>query len=202
MPSENVEIRGEARDRLLAAAAEAYRQSPELTLDSTCQLAAVSRATAHHHFPKGLREMLGAVYLRAFIEAEEGVFVALCRQDQPTGRNVTDAVVRHIEWFSEHVALAHVLLFYDGAWLGSMHRKALDHTLSRFARQRDEWCKDVRQDLRALPRDLYWPVIFGPVREHARRTLSRIDLKDVGSVLKRPAGELAHAAWAAVQASS
>jgi AcrR family transcriptional regulator len=179
--------RGDARDRLLAAALRKLAtQSPAaVSLDDIRHEAGVSVGAIYHHFPDKAA-LVDALYLELTRRVQEE-FLAELRAHPSAEEGVKAIVVWYLRWVSANRSAARVLLGDrpDRRELRDLNRRFFDEVLTW-------WQTHVHYGaLRALPLDLIHALWIGPAQEYTRQWLS-----GHAKHLPRSAAEqLADAAW-------
>jgi len=181
------------------AAADCYRYRRPVTLEAIRSHAGVSVGTLYHHFPNGLDELLGGLYLDTRIPCERAVFNELARH-RSLERGVEAAVGSHLQWMARCPSRAFLLLHFNPGWLDEERRTTLASAADELELDADEWYRaHVRSGAaRPLAHQAYWAVIFGPPRSYARRLFARADPTGDLTALVEATSTLASAAWLAV----
>jgi AcrR family transcriptional regulator len=187
------------REAILDAALHAFSDHgyEAATIADVCRRSGASVGSVYHHFEgkEGLAAALFAEGLRAY---QAGFLAALEAHPDDAEGGIRAAVGHHLRWVEKNPDLARWLLagrrpevrLAGEAAVRDLNRQAFAQGHGWIARQVEAG------GLRALPRDVYVPVLIGPAQELCRAWLS-------GDVAVRPtrrAAELADAAWAALRA--
>jgi AcrR family transcriptional regulator len=186
------------REAILGAALETFSEHgyDAATIAEVCRRSGASVGSVYHHFEgkEGLAAALFAAGLGAY---QRGFLAALDSHPGDAEGGVREVVRHHLHWVQENPDLARWLLAGRRADV----RLAGDATVRElnrhaFARAREWIARQVDAGrLRALPRDVYYPVLIGPAQELCRAWLR-------GDVTTAPAAcaeNLADAAWAALR---
>jgi AcrR family transcriptional regulator len=197
--SRRADIRGEGRKRLEDAIAWCHSQYGLATVEMVCSKAEASIGTFYHHFPNGLNEMRGTVYLDARIESQESLLRELASH-RSLKRGIESAIGFHFNWIAGHQLHAACLLYSDANWLNHEHRAILTCATDELKQQADDWYRAhvASGQARDLPHFVYWALIFGPADMAARHFLSRVDTRDVPAELRRAVPTLATGGWLSV----
>jgi AcrR family transcriptional regulator len=189
--------RGERRDAILSAALECFteRGFAATTVEEIRTRSGASIGSIYHHF--GGKEGLAAeLYVEGLSGYQAGFLEALERRSDPQAA-IRALVRHHLRWVEGNPRLAKFL----------MNRRETELRLATEARIRElnrdffprvgAWMeRHVRSGaLRAVPADLWEPLLLGPVQEFARLQLAGRTRISLG----RAERELAEAIWNALR---
>lgn len=195
-------IRGEGRERLIRAAAACYSKGggAAMTISGVCDEAEVSVGTVYHHFPGGIADLQGLLYLNTLASYQESLLAEL--RSHSTAEAGVKAVVRfHLDWMASNLALAHYLLFFCASWLSTEHIDALEAMNAEFARAADEWrAPHVESgELRKMPSVYYGSAILGPAHQFGCEILAKCSVEQATEAIRQASPALAETAWLAVR---
>jgi AcrR family transcriptional regulator len=195
-------IRGEGRDRLIGAAATCYSKGggAAMTINRVCTEAEVSVGTAYHHFPGGIPDLEGLLYLDTLASYQGGLLAEL-HAHRSASAGVKAAVLFHLEWMASNLPLAHYLLFFCASWLSAEHIEILEKMNAEFGRAADEWRKPHVESgrIRRLSSMYYGSVVLGPAQQFGCQIIASCSAEDAIEAIRRAGPALAEAAWLAVK---
>jgi AcrR family transcriptional regulator len=195
-------IRGQGRERLIGAAAACYSKGggSAMTINRVCTEAKVSVGTAYHHFPGGIPDLEGMLYLDTLASYQRGLLAEL-RSHRSASAGVKATVLYHLDWMASNLPLAHYVLFFCASWLSDEHLKRLEAMNAEFGMAADEWRKPhVKSgDIRRMPSLYYGSVILGPAQQFGGEIVARYAAREAVDAIRRAGPALAEAAWLAVK---
>jgi AcrR family transcriptional regulator len=192
-----VQGRGQRRAAILEAALECFAEHgfAATTVEQIRARSGASVGSIYHHF--GGKEQLAAqLYLDGLRGYQRGVLGAL--EQHPQAQAAIHALVRHhLGWVQRNPRLARFLMNRRETELRSATEARVRELNRRFVARVATWMQTQVQAgaLRALPPDLWEPVLLGPSQELARLWLAgRTQL-----TLREAEHELAQTTWRAVK---
>lgn len=198
-------IRGEGRDRLIGAAATCYSKGggAAMTIHGVCTEAEVSVGTAYHHFPGGIPDLEGLLYLDTLSSYQHGLLAEI-RSHRSASAGVKAVVLFHLEWMASNLSLAHYLLFFCANWLSAGHIEILERMNAEFGLAADEWRKPhvASGQIRRMPSMYYGAVVLGPAQQFGGEIIASCSAKDAVEIIRGAGPALAEAAWLAVKGES
>jgi AcrR family transcriptional regulator len=195
-------IRGEGRERLIGAAAACYSKGggSAMTINRLCTEAKVSVGTVYHHFPGGIPDLEGLLYLDTLASYQHGLLAEL-RSHRSAMAGVKAVVLFHLEWMVSNLSLANYLLFFCPSWLSTEHIDALEDMNTEFAKAADEWRRPHVESgqIRRMPSVYYGSVILGPAQQFGGEIIAKCSVQDATAAIRRAGPALAETAWLAVR---
>jgi AcrR family transcriptional regulator len=146
------------------------------TMADVCGRARASVGSVYHHF-KSKEQLAGALFLEGLGDYQRGLLRELDRIDagRPgSGRRLVRTMVDHyLRWVESRADWARYLIEFGHApFVRDVGEQLQGLNREFFARVEQSLAPAVgRGELRRLPRDLAFAVVFGPAREFARRWL-------------------------------
>jgi AcrR family transcriptional regulator len=195
-------IRGEGRQRLIHAAAECYRRSggDAMKINEVCAEADVSIGTIYHHFPGGIPDLEGLLYIETLDAYQQGLLSEL-KSHRSASAGVKGAVLYHLDWMASNLALASFLSSFRASWLSDEHQLQLDDMNLDFVRISDEWREPfVRAgQLRSIESPHFGWLVLGPADRAGSDIIAQFPAEVAASVIRRVGETLAEGAWLAVK---
>lgn len=197
-------IRGKGRERLIGAAASCYSKGGggSMTINRVCQEADVSVGTIYHHFPRGIPDLEGQLYLDTLVAYQDGFLTELTRH-RSASAGVKAMVHFHLEWMASNLSLAHFLRFYSASWLSSEHIEQLDRMNARFGHAAEEWRRPHVKagEVRDVPGVLFWALVLAPAHQLGGEIIATSQAQEAAGAIRRAGAALAEGAWLATRGS-
>ena len=178
------------REQILDAALDSFGESGEVAIEDVRHRSGASVGSIYHHFG-GKDGIEAALYVEILRGYQEGAVRALERADGAE-QGVEGLVRHHLRWVERNPERARFLL--RGGALREGAGEQLSDLNRDFATALDGWVGRQEQ-IRELPREVFYAVVIGPAQE-----ASRLWLAGRLSSLRKLEDELAGAAWRAVRA--
>ena len=198
----NGNIRGEGRERLIDAAAECYSRGggDGMTINEICSEADVSVGTIYHHFPRGIPDLEGLLYIETLATYQQGMLSEL-KSHRSASAGVKGAVLYHLDWMASNLSLASFLCSFRASWLSDEHQVQLDSMNSDFVRISDEWREPfVRAGhLRSIPSPHFGWLVLAPADKAGSDIIEQFPAEKAASAIRRAGRTLAEGAWLAVK---
>jgi AcrR family transcriptional regulator len=176
---------------ILDAALEAFDEKgyAAATIEDVRARSGASVGSIYHHFG-GKEEIAAALYRRALASYQEG-FLAALRRHREAERGVKAAVEHHVDWVSQHRALARYLFGHSASG------EALREQNRAFFAGVQAWLRPHAEAgvLQDLPLDLGSALWIGGAQEWARHWLEG----RTETSLRQARRVLADAAWEALR---
>jgi AcrR family transcriptional regulator len=195
-------VRGEARKRLIGAAAVCYgrgaRGAP--TINQVCAQANAGVGTVYRHFPGGLTDLEDALYLDTLGSYQQDLLSELTRH-RSAAAGVKSMVTFHLDWMARNLRLAHYLCYFNTSWLEAENLERLEAMNEEFARATYAWRKPHVESghIRRLPVLVYGSIILGPAQQYGTEAIGRLALEELAGAFRDAGPVLADAAWLAVK---
>lgn len=185
------------RQQILSAALECFTtQGVEATtIEDIRARCGASVGSIYHHF--GSKEDLAvALYIEGLRSYQEGFIRELTRHDGAAS-GVRAVVVYHLDWVSANPNWARYLLYHREAEVITSAESALEDVNGRFVSVMMDWLEPHLEagSIARLPRDLYQPILVGPLHQFTRQWLAGRTTTTIGEA-KTVLGE---AVWRALR---
>jgi AcrR family transcriptional regulator len=195
-------VRGEARKRLIGAAAVCYGKGARgaVTINQVCAQANASAGTVYRHFPGGVRDLEDALYLDTLASYQQDLISELERHGSAAA-GVRSMVNFHLDWMARNLQLAHYLCYFNASWLEAENLERLEAMNDEFGRAAYEWRKPHVESgrIRRLPVPVYGAIILGPAQQYGTEMIARLASNQLPGVFRDAGPPLAEAAWLAVK---
>lgn len=195
-------VRGEGRERLIDAAAACYSRGggDAMTINGVCSEAKVSIGTIYHHFPRGISDLEGLLYIETLEAYQRGLLSEL-KSHRSASAGVKGAVLYHLDWMASNQSLANFLCFFCASWLSDEHQAQLDRMNSDFVRISDKWRQPfvTGGQLRPIPSPHFGWLVLGPADRAGSDIIARFPVEKVANAIRRLGPTLAEGAWLAVK---
>jgi AcrR family transcriptional regulator len=195
-------VRGEARKRLIGAAAVCYgkgaRGAP--TINQVCAQANTSVGSVYHHFPGGLTDLEDALYLDTLRSYQQDLLSELARH-RSAAAGVKSMVTFHLDWMARNLRLAHYVCYFNASWLEAENLERLEVMNEEFGRAANAWRKPHVESghIRRLPVLVYGSIILGPAQQYGSEVIGRLAAEELAGAFRDVGPALADAAWLAVK---
>jgi AcrR family transcriptional regulator len=195
-------VRGEARKRLIGAAAVCYgkgaRGAP--TINQVCAQANASVGSVYHHFPGGLTDLEDALYLDTLRSYQQDLLSELARH-RTAAAGVKSMVTFHLDWMARNLRLAHYVCYFNTSWLEDENLERLEAMNEEFGRAANAWRKPHVESghIRRLPVLVYGSIILGPAQQYGSEVIGRLATEELAGAFRDVGPALADAAWLAVK---
>lgn len=154
-----------------------------------------STGSIYHHF-KSKEQLAAAVYLEG-INNYQSVLLQVIDRNPDAEKGIQALVRSHIQWVDENDSWAKFLFQMRYADFMSAAEEEFAKLNINFAKRMRHWIamQEEKGEIRSLPRDLFFSIVFGPCQEYVRQWLSGVAVSTPQTI----AEELALLAWQSVR---
>jgi AcrR family transcriptional regulator len=189
---------GSSREAILSAALEAFHGHGygSTTVSDIRRAARVSTGSLYHHFAG--KEHIAAALFAEGTAAYQAKFLQTLTGEADAERGIRAGVCVHVRWARRNKPLSRFLLGVLDADVAAVTTEEVAQRSRAFVHDVHRWLDaQVRIGaVRALPKELYYPVWIGPAQEFLRQWMRGRAHTPAGEIEAR----LSDVAWAALRA--